>query len=122
MTDVILPGHVDRRLINLSKELDSACEGLFKAEREYMDAKTAYEIGSAQARMRVKQSAIERGAKVTVQDCDDESLLACRDELTRLNIAEALVKSARANNARLRVQIDIARSVGASVRASMDVG
>ncbi len=122
MSDVILPGHVDRRLINLSKELDSACEELFKAEREYMDAKTAYEIASAQARMKVKQSAIERGVKVTVQDCDDESLLACRDELTRLNVSEALVKSARANNARLRVQIDIARSVGASVRASMDVG
>lgn len=122
MTDLILPGDVDRRLIALSKELDSACGALMHAEKEYMRAKTSYELSSAEARMKAKQTAIERGAKITVQDCDDQSLLACRDELTRLNAAEGTVKASRANNARLRVQIDIARSVGASVRAAMDMG
>lgn len=122
MTDVILPAHVDRRLVQLSKELDTAFEALSKSEHEYMDAKTSYEIWGAEARMSIKQSAIERGVKMTVQDLDDQALLACRDQLTRLNAAEAAVKAHRANNARLRVQIDIARSVGASVRASMDVG
>jgi hypothetical protein len=48
--------------------------------------------------------------------------LAYRDELTALNAAEGIVKAARANSSRIRVQIDIARSVGASVRAAMDVG
>ena len=42
MSDVILPGHVDRRLIQLSKELDSATMLLFDAEEGFMAAKTAH--------------------------------------------------------------------------------
>jgi hypothetical protein len=34
---------------------------------------------------------------------------------------EATVKSSRGNMARLKTQVDIARSVGSSVRASMEV-
>jgi hypothetical protein len=104
MTDTILPAHVDRRLIILSKELDQATMWLCDAEEGYMAAKTA------------------NGEKPTVQEVEDRALIATREELTELNACEGIVKAARANSARLRVQIDIARSVGASVRAAMDVG
>jgi hypothetical protein len=33
---------------------------------------------------------------------------------------EAMVKASRANAARLKTQVDIARSIGTSVRTSMD--
>ncbi len=122
MSDVILPGHVDRRLITLSKELDTATMWLCDAEEGYMAAKTAHDIAAATQRMRMKQIMIETGQKPTVQEIEDRALLAYRDELTELNACEGIVKAARANSARIRVQIDIARSVGASVRAAMDVG
>jgi len=38
-----------------------------------------------------------------------------------LYISEAIVKSARANASRIRTQIEIGRSVGASVRTSMEI-
>lgn len=122
MTDVILPAHVDRRLIQLSKELDAATTWLMDAEEGFMAAKTAHDLAAATSRMKIKQRLIENGEKPTVQEIDDRSLIAIRAELTELNACEGIVKAARANSARLRVQIDIARSVGASVRAAMDVG
>lgn len=120
MTDVITPMQVERRLLQLSKELDEATQMLHNAEHGYMDSKTTYELAAAKARMHHKQRAINRGIKATVQEIDDESLLACREELTMLNTTEAIVRSARANLARIRTQIDIARSIGTSVRASME--
>jgi hypothetical protein len=122
MTDTILPMHVDRRLIQLSKELDSTTTWLCDAEEGYMAAKTAHDLAAATNRMRIKQRMIENGEKPTVQEVEDRALIATREELTELNACEGIVKAARANSARLRVQIDIARSVGASVRAAMDVG
>ena len=122
MTDTILPAHVDRRLITLSKELDQATMWLCDAEEGYMAAKTAHDLAAATNRMRIKQRMIENGEKPTVQEVEDRALIASREELTALNAAEGVVKAARANSARLRVQIDIARSVGASVRAAMDIG
>jgi hypothetical protein len=38
-----------------------------------------------------------------------------------LNSAEATVKAARANAQRIRTQVDIARSIGTSVRASLEM-
>jgi hypothetical protein len=122
MTETILPMHVDRRLITLSKELDTATTWLMDAEEGFMAAKTAHDLAAATSRMRIKQRMIENGEKPTVQEVEDRALIAIREELTSLNAAEGIVKAARANSARLRVQIDIARSVGASVRAAMDIG
>ena len=122
MTETILPMHVDRRLISLSKELDTATTWLMDAEEGFMAAKTAHDLAAATSRMRIKQRMIENGEKPTVQEVEDRALIAIREELTSLNAAEGIVKAARANSARLRVQIDIARSVGASVRAAMDIG
>ena len=122
MTETILPMHVDRRLITLSKELDTATTWLMDAEEGFMAAKTAHDLAAATSRMRIKQRMIENGEKPTVQEVEDRALIAIKEELTQLNACEGVVKAARANSARLRVQIDIARSVGASVRAAMDIG
>ena len=122
MSETILPMHVDRRLITLSKELDTATTWLMDAEEGFMAAKTAHDLAAATSRMRIKQRMIENGEKPTVQEVEDRALIAIKEELTQLNACEGIVKAARANSARLRVQIDIARSVGASVRAAMDIG
>ena len=121
MSEVVTPMQVERRLINLSKELDESQEDLGAAEHLYMRAKSAWEINSAKARMSIKARAIERGGKVTVSEVEDEALLRCQEELMALNTAEAIVKAARGNNQRIRTQIDIARSIGTSVRTGMGV-
>jgi hypothetical protein len=38
-----------------------------------------------------------------------------------IGIAEATVKASRANTSRIKTQVEIARSIGTSVRTSMDL-
>ena len=59
--------------------------------------------------------------KLRVGDVADKALLECENEWRELQVAEALVKAARANTNRVRTQVDIARSIGTSVRASLEV-
>lgn len=118
---VITPMAVESRLRELGRELDAAHDDLVEAERTYFFAKGEYEVGIAAARINEGARAANRGVKATVQEKEDAALLATADLLKRLYTAEAVVRAARANTARLRVQIDIARSVGTSVRASMDL-
>jgi hypothetical protein len=70
--------------------------------------------------MSIKDRAAKGGYKVTVAEVEDEALLRCQDELLALNGAEAVVKAMRANMVRVRTQIDIARSLGTSVRAAFE--
>ena len=120
MTNIVSPVAVERRLVELSKELDEAYRELEESEHEYVSAKSEYEVAIASARMTIRESGMMQGAKVTVQELDDKSLLACRVQYTRYNTADAVVRSARANTQRLRTQVDITRSVGTSVRLSME--
>lgn len=112
---MITPEQVERRLVELSKEVDDAQEELMVAERLYHERKSAYEIAIAEARLR------RQGITgLRVQDIADRALLDVRDEFTALHTSEAVVKAARGNVQRIRTQVDIARSIGTSVRTSLD--
>ena len=117
----ITPMQIERRLIDLGKELDDSYKELEAAEHGYMTAKAAWEIDSAGCRLRIRSKYLEKGSKVTVGEVEDEMIIACKDQMTALYISEAIVKSARANASRIRTQIEIGRSVGASVRTSMEI-
>lgn len=121
MSQVVTPVQVERRLVELSKELDASHAELVKAEEGYFHAKGAYEVKLAHERIRIGRQMADMGAKSTAQEREDLATQSCKDELLGLYAAEAVVKAARANAARIRTQIDIARSVGTSVRASMEV-
>ena len=121
MSGVVTPASVEARLVALSKQLDEAHGELVDAERSFFDAKGDYEIAIAAARMREGARAADKGVKVTVQEREDAALLATAEQLKRLYVAEAVVRASRANVARLRTQVDIARSVGTSVRTAMDL-
>ena len=118
---IVTPAAVERRLVELSKELDEANTELVAAEHEYMRAKSDWEIRSARARLGLKSKAAEQGQKMTVQDVEDAAIIQCEQELMAYNASEAVVRAARGNIVRVRTQIDIARSVGTSVRSSMDI-
>ena len=112
---VVTPQAIENRLATLSREIDEGHAFLEQAEHAYHKAKTQYEIAIATARL-------SYGAeKMRVQDVNDHALLECREQYRALNEAEAVVKAARANATRIRTQVDIARSIGTSVRASLEI-
>jgi len=113
----ITPERVENRLYELSKEIDEAHDELSKAELSFHKTKTAFELAIARARIDVGTNF----SKMRVQDVADTALIQCAEEYNAWQISEALVKAARANAQRVRTQVDIARSIGTSVRASMDV-
>lgn len=113
---MITPQTVENRLGELSNEIDTAHEDLVKAEKYYHTSKAVFEIAIARARIKIGMS----NMKLKVGDVADRALLECELEWKDIQAAEALVKAARGNAQRVRTQVDIARSIGTSVRASME--
>jgi hypothetical protein len=118
---LVHPEQVERRLIDLSREVDEAHDECVQAERSYFDAKAKYEIGIARARIDVAKRFAARGEKATVQEKEDAALIEAHVLLTNLYLAEAVVRAARGNVARVRTQTDLARSVSANVRSALDL-
>jgi hypothetical protein len=114
---MITPEKVETRLYELSKEIDVAHEELVKAERAFHTNKAVFEVAIARARLSIGSNNL----KLRVGDIADRALVQCDQEWTDLMIAEAMVKAARANSNRVRTQVDIARSIGTSVRAALDI-
>lgn len=113
----VTPEQVESRLLGLSEEVDSAHKELSDAEMNYHKAKIAFELNMAKMRLAIAQS----NQKLRVNQVEDEALWRNEKEWEAIQIAEALVKAARSNANRVRTQVDIARSVGTSVRASMEL-
>jgi len=113
---IVTPASVEKRLLDLSKEIDEAQTFLDKAERDYFTSKTECELALAKSRLARRVE----GVKLTVRDKEDIAVLECQTELQLLAIAEATVRAARGNASRIKTQIDIARSIGTSVRAALD--
>ena len=114
-TQVVTPQSVENKLIGLSKEVDESHQFLQDAEVAYHGAKATYEIAMATSRLSFA------GDKLRVQDVQDIALRDNAHLYRALNSAEATVKAARANAQRIRTQVDIARSIGTSVRASLEM-
>ena len=114
---MITPEKVENRLYELSKEIDNAHEDLVKAEKFYHTSKAVFEIAIARARINIGTNNL----KLRVGDVADKALIECEQEWVDLQTAEALVKAARANSNRVRTQVDIARSIGTSVRSALDI-
>jgi hypothetical protein len=114
----ITPDMIERRLKELSKEVDNSHTDLAEAEKNYFETKAKYELSLAHARLSV---ASKKDIKVTVSDKADLALVATEDLHMKMATAEALVRAARANASRIRTQVDIARSIGTSVRTSMEL-
>ena len=114
---VITPQQVEARLVALSKELDAAQESLNTAELNYYQTKAKLEVQLAQVRLDIANGE----KRVTVGEREDLATRICADLLHEHYTAEAVVRSMRANVNRIRTQVDIARSIGTSVRTSIDI-
>lgn len=114
---MITPQKIETRLYELSKEIDDSHAELIKAEISYFKIKAEYEIGLAKVRLKHAQSDM----KMTVSQREDLALMENANLHFDLAVAEAHVRAERANAIRIKTQVDIARSIGTSVRSSMEV-
>ena len=121
MTQIVTPAQIEARLYALSKEIDEAHEELSKAEADYNQAKSHYEISMAKSRMSYASKSSPTGKNYTVQERDDLALIDNEQLHMHIGITEAIVKAARANASRIKTQVEIARSIGTSVRTSLDI-
>jgi len=113
----LTPMQVEKRLLDLSKEIDEAHKDLINAEQVYHTAKASLEIAMARSRMSVSHP----DHKLTSVQREDQALIENADAHMNLALAEAQVKASRANANRIRTQVDIARSISVSVRSSLEL-
>jgi ABC-type uncharacterized transport system YnjBCD substrate-binding protein len=121
VSEIITPAAVEQRLFKLSLEIDKAQVELDKAEEQYVMTKAKYEISVAKARIALASVVGSNNKLLSATEKEDKALIANEDMHLLIASAEILVKAARANVARIKTQVDITRSIGSSVRSSMEV-
>ena len=121
MSEIITPAMVEQKLRGLSKEVDEAHKVLVEVETAYHSIKADYEIAMAKARMTMATKSSPTGKNYTVGEREDMALIENEELHKDLAIVQATVLASRGNTNRLKMQVDIARSVGTSVRTSMDL-
>lgn len=117
---VVTPAQIEKRLYDLSKEIDDSHSELVEVESHYTSFKAQYEIAMARSRMTYASKSSPTGKNYTVTERDDMALLENEELHLRVAMAEAQVKAARANATRIKTQVEIARSIGTSVRSSLE--
>ena len=120
-TEIVTPAQVEAKLKKLSREIDECHEDLVKAEYRYYKTKAEYEIAMAETRLSLARQSAPNGKNYTVGEREDMAIISNRVKHIEMAEVDAQVRAARANAQRLRAQVDIARSVGTSVRTSMEV-
>jgi hypothetical protein len=118
MSQIVTPQMIEQKLRALSHEVDQSHKELAEAEQNYFTTKAKYELALAHGRLSL---AGKTDLKLTVSDKADMALVSAEDLHLQMSIAEAMVRAARSNAQRIRTQVDIARSVGTSVRTSMEL-
>jgi hypothetical protein len=121
MAEIITPAMVEQKLRGLSKEVDEAHKVLVEVETIYHSVKADYEIAMAKSRITLSTKSAPNGKNYTVGEREDLALVQNEELHKDLSIIQARVLASRANTNRLKMQVDIARSVGTSVRTSMDL-
>lgn len=118
---VVTLADVEHKMITLAKEQRESFHELEEVEMRLAKAQTAREIDLPKARHTIRQRALAAGRKITVGEVEDQAVIECELIVTEYNLAEALVRVARAKQRMLDTQIGIARSVNASVRSAMEL-
>jgi alkylation response protein AidB-like acyl-CoA dehydrogenase len=121
MNQVVTPQQIEARLYALSKEVDEGHENLVQAEQAFHQMTAEYEVAMARSRISWASKSSPTGKNYTVGEREDMAIIENADQHFMIATVEAQVKAARANVQRLKTQVEIARSMSASVRSSMDL-
>lgn len=118
---VVTPAQVEARLYELSKEIDDVHRYAEQVEKSYFDTKAAYEIALAKTRMKYASLSNANGKNYTVQEREDLALVENEELHFQMAAIDATVRSVRGNIVRINKQVDITRSIGTSVRTSLEI-
>jgi hypothetical protein len=121
MSDVVTPAQIERRLKDLSNAVDDAHNELVQTETDYHNIKAKYELAMAKSRILLASKSAPNGKNYTVGEREDMAIVENEALHRTMASVEALVKASRANTNRLKVQVEITRSIGTSVRTSLDL-
>ena len=91
-----------------------------QAEQAFHQQTAEYEVAMARSRISWASKSSPTGKNYTVGEREDLAIIENEELHIQMATVEAMVKASRANAARLKTQVDIARSIGTSVRTSMD--
>lgn len=116
----LTPMDIEKKLVFLSQQIEKVQTELNDKESEYVTAKMEYELAMAHSRKRMMGARTEAGTKLTAQERDDLALLENEDAYRLVNALEVLVKALRGTAGQIKTQVDIARSLGTSVRTAME--
>ena len=121
MNQVVTPQQIEARLYALSKEVDEGHENLVQAEQAFHQKTAEYEVSMARSRISWASKSSPTGKNYTVGEREDMAIIENSEQHFMIATVEAQVKAARANVQRLKTQVEIARSMSASVRSSMEL-
>lgn len=113
----VTPEQVEKRLLELSKEVDEAHEKLREADSTLVEKEYMFKKSMAEARVRLSHS----DQKMRVQEIDDRALIMNEQHYLEYLTAQHIVRASKSNSERVQTQVTIAQSVGASVRASLNI-
>lgn len=119
--NVVTPQQVEARLYELSKELDDVQKYSEQVEKSYFETKAAYEIALAKTRLKYASVSAPSGKNYTLQEREDLALIENEELHFQMASIDATVRSVRGNISRISKQVDIARSIGTSVRTSLEL-
>lgn len=120
-TGILTPVSIEQRLNDLAREINDSHIFLTKAETDIQKTISTFELAMARSRIELSTKSAPNGKNYTVGEREDLALIENETAYISKAIAEANVKSARANTRRLETLVDIARSQGTSIRSSLTV-
>ena len=91
------------------------------AEEQYTSVKAQFEIAMAKSRIALATEVGANNKLLTATEKEDKALIANENLHLIISSAEILVKASRANVTNLKTQVDIARSIGSSVRSALEI-
>lgn len=109
------PHEIDRELVRLYDRLEERTDDYAEAVTRAAVADAAYRRLYAESMLQVIDDTA--GRRTTVQEREARVDLACADAYSAKAITEATSKSVRASINSLQTQIDVARTIAASLRA-----
>lgn len=113
---------LDRRFVFLSRAVDEVFDGVKKAESDYQNLTTLYELKVAESRIRLAGEKNPDTDKTwTAQDREDLALIEAKDLFDQMNVAEAIVKAARSNIKRIELLVGLTQSLGRNYQSSMNI-
>jgi hypothetical protein len=118
---MITPAQIEKRLYELSQEMDQAHTQMVEDETHLNYTKAKYEIAMARTRLELASKSSPTGKNYTVGEREDMALIHNEELHLALSIADTQAKASKSNMARIRTQVDITRSISSSIKATLEL-